>query len=719
MKPLSEISSLDQYVSLFSDALADKVRSHCEPLHDPAKAPRHPRLSEITTPLFDKQADVVTGCVESLKANRLAILGCQMGTGKTPQGIATCHCHADGKPYRVLILCPPHLCKKWVREITEKFLKGKARAVHIQSWQQFLELRYEEPPKVPTFFVMAMTTAKLGSDRRSAALEGAAWFRGENGQRQKRTCLKCPRCAFPAFTRKKLLASKEDIEKGWLHCTGNWCKACGKSCTPDHKKCPECDGPLRTCGEALWQMCSHKIDPAFFAKARMTKVPFFDYLIRDEAHGSKSSASIDGNALAVFANAARYTILMTGTLLAGKSEDIRPMLFRLKPRTFVDLGFGWKDEIPFAQRYGRIQTVVRTTEGSETKRRTGKGSSKSTNQSVKPGILPQLYPEIIANYTTFLSLTDIAVNLPPYLEETIPIPMDATMRAHYDHMKNECLAAFRQLYHSNRKVAMKLLGPMLEALLTWPDVPYDRKAVGWRDEDDGYHIVHNPANMDRTMVYPKEQKLIDLVQKEKAQGRKCWVYSVRDDTRDRLQDLLERHGMKVAHLQATVKTTEREAWIAKQGPKCDVGLCHPALVETGLELFGPGFNFPTLVWYSTGFQLNTLRQASRRSWRIGQMQACRTVYLYYDDSAQEQAISVMASKLVAAEAIEGKFSEGGLADESCDEDIALTVARNLADNIRKKPERLYKPVETVVTPQERLQMIRAKIAMYREKFKVA
>jgi hypothetical protein len=34
----------------------------------------------------------------------------------------------------------------------------------------------------------------------------------------------------------------------------------------------------------------------------------------------------------------------------------------------------------------------------------------------------------------------------------------------------------------------------------------------------------------------------------------------------------------------------------------------------GLDLLA----FPTLYFYETGYSLHTLRQASRRSWRIGQ-----------------------------------------------------------------------------------------------------
>jgi hypothetical protein len=50
----------------------------------------------------------------------------------------------------------------------------------------------------------------------------------------------------------------------------------------------------------------------------------------------------------------------------------------------------------------------------------------------------------------------------------------------------------------------------------------------------------------------------------------------------------------------------------------EVVVCHPKLVETGLDLLA----FPTLYFYETGYSLHTLRQASRRSWRIGQRHRC-------------------------------------------------------------------------------------------------
>ena len=57
----------------------------------------------------------------------------------------------------------------------------------------------------------------------------------------------------------------------------------------------------------------------------------------------------------------------------------------------------------------------------------------------------------------------------------------------------------------------------------------------------------------------------------------------------------------------------------------DVLVCHPRLVQTGLDLV----DFPAIVWFETDYSVYTVRQASRRSWRIGQTQPVQVVFMAY------------------------------------------------------------------------------------------
>src|SRR5262249_44408807 len=151
---------------------------------------------------------------------------------------------------------------------------------------------------------------------------------------------------------------------------------------------------------------------------------------------------------------------------------------------------------------------------------------------------------------------------------------------------------------------------------------------------------------------PKEQALVDLVKAERALGRQVWVFvqfTDRHDVQGRLERLLKAAGLKVGILRASVELAKRGAWVARHAPGLDVVISHPKLVETGLDLFDKGgrHNFPTLVFYETGYNLFTLRQAARRSWRIGQRLPCKVVYLYYRGTMQERALALMGRKLDA------------------------------------------------------------------------
>ena len=100
-------------------------------------------------------------------------------------------------------------------------------------------------------------------------------------------------------------------------------------------------------------------------------------------------------------------------------------------------------------------------------------------------------------------------------------------------------------------------------------------------------------------------------------------------------------------------------------------------------------DFTTLIYYNLGYNLFTLRQSSRRSWRINQTAPQVEVYFfYYKDTIQERALSLMASKLAAAGLIEGQITDEGLAAMSDCQDLTSQLARELTKGIRTEVEDL-------------------------------
>ena len=109
-----------------------------------------------------------------------------------------------------------------------------------------------------------------------------------------------------------------------------------------------------------------------------------------------------------------------------------------------------------------------------------------------------------------------------------------------------------------------------------------------------------------------------------------------------MDDFLTRHGFRVAVMKAdAVAPDRREAWVAekvKQG--IDVLICHPRLVQTGLDLI----DFPTIVWDEIDYSTYVMRQASRRSWRIGQTRPVKVVFMSYRNTLQADALKLVAKE---------------------------------------------------------------------------
>jgi len=249
---------------------------------------------------------------------------------------------------------------------------------------------------------------------------------------------------------------------------------------------------------------------------------------------------------------------------------------------------------------------------------------------------------------------------------------------------------------------LKLLGAMLSPLMDYSDHLYGwappvgcegLAAIGYYEGDgpknrSSFVPVVQPEALDQEHIYAKEAKLIEMCLKEKAEGRQVWVYAQQTgdkrDVQPRLKRLLEARGLRVGILKSkVVEPREREAWIFANGHKYDVIICFPKLVSTGLDFFDKAgsFNFCTIIFYETGYDLNLFRQAAARHWRIGQKKDCRTYYLYYEGTMQERAMALMGKKLAAAQALEGKFSTEGLIAMAGEENGAMALAATLSSKV--------------------------------------
>ena len=402
-----------------------------------------------------------------------------------------------------------------------------------------------------------------------------------------------------------------------------------------------------------------------------------DAFLADELH-EYNNASGQGDAMAELFGTAKQFVGMTATLINGYSSGIFHLLYRIVPGLMLKDGKQYRSPSDFDAEYGVVENTYELKDADyNSNRRATKRKSKSKQL---PGVSPLVFSRFLLEYTAFLSLTDMGKDLPDY--EEIPIPLDMPKKV-YDAYKH-AEKILQRVLKTDRKAAQKLLSAYLNLLTVYPDQPYGQPDIV--HPLDGNTIVHPEDAADAQAVLPKEEMTLEIARWKIASGERVLIYTswTRTDSQQKLLGLLNQEGIRAEILSPTVPPEKREAWVDKRVKSgLQVLITNPKCVETGLDLNA----FTTLIFYSMGYNLFTLRQASRRSWRINQTAPRVEVYmLYYKDTMQAKAMKLMASKLAVAGIIEGTFSEEGLAAMSDVQDLTSQMAKELALGIKDNVE---------------------------------
>ena len=646
------------FIDTYRDAIARRVVESYPPLYRPSETVI--KLPALLRNPLGAQSDAIRGAALSLRANRGTTVVGEMGTGKT--FIATAAAHTAGFR-RVLVVCPPHLTRKWRREVEETIPYAKTAIV---SSITDLERLRRITGSGPLFAVMSRERAKLSyrwlpaTVERWAVADGRLMRDEDTGEPFRVPT--CPDCAAQVVDRDGAPLTAEELSRKRRSCTA--------------------------CGSPLWRADNtgpRRYPLADYVKNRMGG--FFDLLIGDEVHEYKGRGSAQGISAGILADSCGRSLTLTGTLLGGYSSTLFHLLYRFSPA--IRSEFGRSEEHRWVQRYGFEEHTIGKPDDDAME--DGRISRRRKYRKVvreRPGLAPSALFHLIGN-SVFLRLSDVASGLPPYEEQVLLSAMDRepdhtglSQRKAYDTVFNSLRQALAQALARGSK---RLLATYLQTLLAYPDGCTRGETVF--DPKTGVPIVQVPP-LSEERLYPKEKALADLVGAERMEGRRVLVYATHTGTRDitgRMEDMLTRHGFRVAVMKADAVAPERrEAWVAekiKQG--MDVMICHPRLVQTGLDLI----DFPTICWYETDYSVYTMRQASRRSWRIGQTRPVKVVFMAYRNTLQADALKLVAKKLQSSLAVEGELPEDGLAAYGDDgDDLMLALARRIVNGEDEDPE---------------------------------
>jgi hypothetical protein len=616
---------LKKMIMGISGQVANKVEDFFSPVFLPGEAfhrqvyeqvkglPRKPYLSQVAA---------LAALVKGFRTKRALGLVGEMGSGKTSISILTGHLLGKRKrhPIRTLVICPPTLVSTWVEEVPA-VLGDKAVAVDANGpdcLRRLIALR--NAPMIPEkdeYWIIGLNRVKTNAPWESKVTE------------HPRLGHICPDCF------KALSALENDVGPGKLTC--------------NRYRCPHCGAPM-------W---GYKFDerrvyaPVNYITDKLKR--HFSLFVADEAHKFKAGDSIQGAVLGQLAEALPKTLILTGTLSGGKSSDV----FYLLQRAYA-LNYGREERMrklpefkglkAFVEKYGTLEKVYR--KGVED-RLTGRASKEGCSIREKAGVSPKLLVDFFVENSIFLRISDISDALPGYTEilEFTDLPDDLLdeYRSFSSAVRN---AAMTALHDKDKTV----LGQMVSTLLAWPDLP--ERPVQIRNVK-GDIVAEAPA-MYVGQNTPKDERLIEVVSEANAQGRNCLIFAEYTGfgALEYLEKRLTGAGLRVLLMKPSVPTHKRLDWIREKmsSRKYDNLLCHPKLVETGLNLR----EFPEILFWQTGYSTFVLRQASRRSWRPGQTKDVEVRFFINRGTFQENAMSLIAEKLESALLLEGELSDQGL-----------------------------------------------------------
>ena len=661
---MENLITFKQFLEDYGENMAEKVTEDLEVLHDPLKEREKELegiLQSMTKKPFPSQEEIVKACYKSLTSgNKAVYMVCEMGTGKTLMAIATAHIlHSRGKVHRVLVVCPPHLVPKWLQEIKDSIPGAKAYNLNGKNILRRLELlRHQPRPPALEFYVIGRERAKAGFIWRPAVAT----------RQGKLFCPKCGKelldsygCPLPVFEKntqgrfKKKSSCRSMVSK-WVYQ-------------------PEAHEIVKVrvqCGEQLWQPDTgkkgfRKVIPAKFIKKKMKG--FFDLLVCDETHQYKNESG-QGYAFGALASACKYILCLTGTLAGGYASDVYHLLFRTHPKLMLEDQNAWSNPKRFIERYGVLEriTTVKEEDGLTTK------AKRRTAVREKPGISPLLLGRMLLSNSVFMRLSDVMDRLQPYEEDVVELSMSPEMAFLYGQFEETMKEIVREALARGDN---SLLGAYLHALLSYPERICK-----------GVEVIHPQTKETLAIgpplqgVMPKEHELISIAKSELGQGRKVLVYIQNSDTTDispRLVEMMEQENIRVKVLKSG--DTEGRAAIIERWVQngMDVLITNPKKVEVGMDLL----DFPAIIFYQIPMSTYTLRQASRRSWRIPQDKPVRVYFLTYSGTMQIRLMQLMADKLMCSLAIEGELSDKGLAALS---DSSDSMAKELAKMLTAKSE---------------------------------
>lgn len=734
------VHDFNSYMSKMAKMMTARIESIAKPIHitNDIRQETKDILNSFKRKPYLAQTDTVEAMLKALDLKKkVSVIG-EMGTGKTFMMTAAQIAHAEylGRTLKLLILAPDHLTKTvWKEEIHK--VTDDVKVHHIRSVSELMtyqQLGYFEDNQKRAF-ILSQTNSKVGYFYKPAVNWSAA-----------RQAFSCP-CCGEQVTRKV----KEEVEEGvfvYVNKPVSFAHFATNGPTTNNHKCKSCktvvwEPVTKSTNKKSKFMYSRELKGYYprderavrrklselsykqsletslkgktkFAiemekyrileltiqgkrgeKERRSKAaaPVADYifkkmqfqfthLILDEFHEFQGD-SLRTVACEKLVHSVNYVTTGTGTGMNGYADSRFRTDYMMQPEKMKKAGYGINDADKYQVDYGVIQKKYRLVETN------GKVKKEHLAPAKKPGISPVIFPLFMQDTTVFVNMEDLEDEMPILEHLQVAVPMDDELKKAHKQLVNDVKDATR---HDK-----KLFKSSFQLNYSYLDAPQEEKEL--KDKVTGEVLVRTPVISSHSDN--KLKKLIEIAENEvhKLDNRMMiYTHFSGDNINSYLAQHLMDEGFRVTVLSPVnqksiscdgsmvkVEKDQREIFLREEAKKgTNILLVNPELVKTGCNLI----EFPTILYYQMGYQVYTNRQADRRAWRLGQTKDCKVIYLYYQDTIQQQVASLMATKIIASRSIEGKMDSDGLealcSSRTAEEELAAMYYEGIKDEIKIK-----------------------------------
>lgn len=409
-------------------------------------------------------------------------------------------------------------------------------------------------------------------------------------------------------------------------------------------------------------------------------------MVADEIHylKGKNTVSTRGRLGGVLMEKIDYGLYMSGTVYGGKVSSIFFVLFR-GGNAKIRRQYHWNDLTKFIIDAGLIEEETRQViEDRDPKASQTNGEARKAYpipMKERSGLTARALSLVLHQAIT-VTIDEMGFRMKTLTRrkpDLFQLPPD--IQAAYDNLIEGGKAIIKDGGHD-------ALSSYLQAALVYPYIPWKPVTITSKSIDDSYTAQTFPQDR----ILPHHEYLASYLYTQcvnSAENRRAIIFcthtvkhDIMADVQEKVARLLEdRHGVKnakrriVVLRQNTVSPGERDAWLRNKAKEGAIAvLCHPGLVETGLNLI----EWTEVIHLQPTYRPQQDQQATRRVHRPTQTRDVFVSHCAYANTMSERALGRLALKVLAAELLMGGSADGPIFGGS---DAGTSILNDLAQMV--------------------------------------